>query len=129
MRSGVAHYYAHPLFTQDIFEKSRKTFKSYILIFTCAATRNTYLELVPPSESSDMLLLTIRRFIARKGLPRVFISDNFKTFKSKEIKHFILSLNMKSKFILEKSLWWGGCYERIIVMIKRYIKKIVGKLY
>ena len=36
---------------------------------------------------------------------------------------------MKSKFILEKSLWWGGCYERIIVMIKRYIKKVVGKLY
>ena len=129
MRSGVAHYYAHPLLTQDIFEKSRKTFKSYILIFTCAATRNTYLELVPPSESSDMLLLTIRRFIARKGLPRVFISDNFKTFKSKEIKHFILSLNIKLKFILEKSLWWGGCYERIIVMIKRCIKKIVGKLY
>ena len=76
-----------------------------------------------------MLLLTIRRFIARKGLPRVFISDDFKTFKPKEIKHFIPSLNIKSKFILEKSLWWGGYYERIIVMIKRCIKKVVGKLY
>ena len=75
MRSGVAHYYAHPLFTQDIFEKSRKTFKSYILIFTCAATRNTQLELAP-LESSDILLLAIRRFIARKRQPGAFISDN-----------------------------------------------------
>ena len=86
--------YASPVFTRDIFEKSRETFKSYVLIFTCAATRNTHLKLVP-SESSDILLLAIRRFIARKGLPRAFISDNFKTFKSKEIKHLILSLNTK----------------------------------
>ena len=118
--------YAGPLFTRDIFGKSRETFKSYILTFTCAATRNTHLELVP-SESSDMLLLAIRRFIARKGLPRAFISDNFKTFKSKEIKHLILSLNIKWKFILEKSPWWGGFYERIIGIIKRYIKKVAGK--
>ena len=69
--------YAGPLFTQDILGKSRETFKSYILIFTCAATRNTHLELVP-SESSDLLLLAICRFIARKRLPRAFISDNFR---------------------------------------------------
>ena len=80
-----------------------------------------------PSESSDILLLAIRRFIARKGLPRAFISDNFKTFKSKEIKHLILSLNIKWKFILEKSPWWGGFYERIIGIIKRCIKKVAGK--
>ena len=118
--------YAGPLFTQDILGKSRETFKSYILIFICAATRNTHLELVP-SESSDLLLLAIRRFIARKGLPRAFISDNFKIFKSKEIKHLILSLNIKWKFILEKSPWWGGFYERIIGIIKRCIKNVVGK--
>ena len=99
--------YSGLLFTRDIFEKSGETFKSYILMLTCAATRNTHLELVP-SESSDLLLLASRRFIARKGLPRAFISDNFKTFKSKDIKHLILNLNIKWKFILEKSPWWGG---------------------
>ena len=90
--------YARPLFTRDIFGKSRETSKSYIPIFT----RNTHLEFVP-SESSDLLLLAIRGFIARKGLPRVFISDNFKIFKSKEIKQLILSLNIKWKFIFKKS--------------------------
>ena len=57
--------YAGPLFTRNIFGKSKKTFKSYILIFTCAATRKTHLELAP-LESSDILLLAIGRFIARK---------------------------------------------------------------
>ena len=115
--------YAGPLCTQDIFEKSRETFKSYILIFTCAATRNTHLELVP-SQSSDILLLAIRRFIAKKGLPRAFISDNFETFKSREIKHLILSLNIKWKFY-----FWGGFYERIIGIIKVVLKRLLGKLY
>ena len=117
---NVGLYYTGPLFTRDIFVKSTETFNSYILIFTCATTRKTHLEMVP-SESSVMLLLAVCGFIARKGLPRAFITDNFKTFKSKEIKHFLLSLNIKWKFILEKSPWWGGFYERIISTIKRCI--------
>ena len=65
----------------------------FILIFTCAATRNTHLELVP-TESSDSLLLAVRRFVARKDLPSTFISNNFKTFKAKEIKQFALKLKI-----------------------------------
>ena len=38
--------YAGPLFTYDIFGKSIGTVKSYVLVFTCADTNNTYLELV-----------------------------------------------------------------------------------
>ena len=57
--------YTGQLFTRDIFGKSRKTFKSYILIFTSPASWNTHLELAA-LESSDILLLVIPRFIARK---------------------------------------------------------------
>ena len=39
----------------------------------------------------------------------------------------MLSLNIKWKFILEKSPWWGGFYERIIGIIKRCTKNVVGK--
>ena len=39
--------YAGPLYTRDIYSSNKETYKSYILIFTCAATRNTHLELVP----------------------------------------------------------------------------------
>ena len=76
--------YAGPLFTRDIFGKSRETFKSYILIFTCAATLNTHLELVP-SESSDLLLLAIRRFIARNRLPRALISATLRHLNRKRL--------------------------------------------
>ena len=66
-------------------------------------------------------------FIARKGLLRAFISDNIKTFKSKEIKHLTQSFNIQWNFTLEKSPWWSGFYERIIGIIKRCFKKVVGK--
>ena len=72
--------YTGPLYTIDIYSSNKETCKSYILIFTCAATRNTYLELVG-TESSDSLLLALRRFVARKGLSSTFRKDNFKTFK------------------------------------------------
>ena len=120
--------YAGPLYTRDIYSSSKETFKSYILIFTCAATRNSHLELVP-TESTESLLLALRRFVARKGLPSTFISDNFKTFKAKEIKRFILKLKVNWKFILEKSPWWGGFYERLIGIIKRCLKKVAGKAF
>ena len=81
--------------------------------------------------SIDFILITLLRvwkgFIARKGLLRAFISDNIKTFKSKEIKHLTQSFNIKWDFILEKSSWWSGFYERIIGIIKRCFIKVVGK--
>ena len=120
--------YAGPLYTRDIYSSNKETYKSYILIFTCAATRNTHRELVP-TESSESLLLALRRFVARKALPSTFISDNFKTFKAKEIKRFALKSRINWKFILEKSPWWGGFYERLIEIIKRCLKKVAGKTF
>ena len=73
--------YAGPLYTRDIYSSNNEIYKFHILIFTCAAARNTHLELVP-TELSESLLLALRRFVARKGLPSTFLSDNFKTFKA-----------------------------------------------
>ena len=65
--------------------------------------------------------------MARRGNPRLFISDNFKSFKSLEVKKFLRKLRIKWSFILEKSLWWGGFYERLIAIVKSSLKKVVGK--
>ena len=56
----------------------------------------------------ESLKFAVRGFISRKGTPSCFISDNFITFKSMEIKNFISNLGIKWKFILERFLWWGG---------------------
>ena len=87
-----------------------------------------HLELVP-THSSESLLLVLRGFVAQKRLPSTFISDNFKTFKAKEIIRFALKSKIIWKFILEKSPWWGGFYERLVGIIKRCLKKVAGKAF
>ena len=72
------------------------------------------------------MLLVLRRFVASKGLTSIFISDDFKKFKAKGIKQSDLKLKINWKFILEKSPWWGGFYERLIGIIKRCLKKVTG---
>ena len=49
--------YAGSLYARDIYSSNKETCKSYILIFTCGATRDTHLELLPTTESSESLLL------------------------------------------------------------------------
>ena len=43
------------------------------------------------------------------------------------MKKFLRKLRIKWSFILEKSLWWGGFYERLIAIVKSSLKKVVGK--
>ena len=102
--------------------------KCCILLFTCATTRCVHLELVSGFQA-DTLSLCLKRFISRKAKPDLFINDNFKTFKSKEVKAFLLNRQMKWEFILRKSPWWGGFYERLINIIKTCLKKVIGKSF
>ena len=93
--------YAGPLF---IKEKGNAQ-KYYILLFTCAVTRAIHLELCT-NVSAMVLILAISRFASRRGLPKLFVSDNFKSFKSTELRNFLLKGGIKWRFILEKLPWW-----------------------
>ena len=42
-----------------------------------------------------------------------------------EIKRFISNLGIKWKFILERSPWWGGFYERLVGLVKSCMKKAI----
>ena len=53
----------------------RKSDKHYGIIFNCLVTRPCYLEACP-SITSDNFLNTFRRFLARRGQPRLLRSDN-----------------------------------------------------
>ena len=81
--------------------------KCYILLFTCAVTRAIHFELCT-DVSVTVLILAIGRFSSRRRLPKLFVSDNFKSFKSIELKNFLHKGGIKWQFILEKSPWWGG---------------------
>ena len=67
-------------------------------IYLCTV-REVHLKIIR-NFSSKCLILTIRRFIARRGKPALFVSDNFKSFKCADIKEFNLKHQIKWEFIL-----------------------------
>ena len=113
--------YAGPIYFKN-FDHTEKMVKGYFLIITCCCTRAVHIELTPDL-SVKSFLLAFRRFISRCGIPENIISDNFKTFKAVEVQNFMLYLRIKWNFILEKSPWWGGFYERVVRSIRNTLKK------
>ena len=99
--------------------------------------RAVHLEVVTDL-STQSFVCCLSRFIARRGLPSVLITDNAKTFKSaRKILRITLSdpivaeyLNNKQiqwDFNLELAPWWGGFFERFIGLMKRCLKKTLGR--
>ena len=83
-------------------------------------------------------LQSVKRFAALRGIPRRFLSDNAKTFKSaaKTLKDLssdpytqnYLSLSgIDWSFNLEKAPWWGGLFDRMIKSVKRCLRKAVER--
>ena len=61
--------------------RSSQSNKVWMTLFTCYITRAVHLDAVP-DQSTPAFIRCLKRFVARRGLPRRFISDNGKTFKS-----------------------------------------------
>ncbi|XP_066028224.1 uncharacterized protein [Pocillopora verrucosa] len=135
--TGIDH--ARPLYVCD--QTNQTSSKMYICLFTCAVVRAIHLELVE-DQTTDAFLRAFRRFISRRGVPECIISDNAKTFKAgaqelQTIKtqilgtgssqQFLAHHNITWKFITERAPWWGGFYERLIGLMKRCLKKTLGK--
>ncbi|CAL1276505.1 unnamed protein product [Larinioides sclopetarius] len=109
--------------------------KCWIVIFTCAVYRAVHLELVL-SLTTISFLLCLRRFIARRGRPKVMYSDNGTNFVGAE--NLLQNLNwdeieketsvqrIKWKFIPPSAPWWGGFWERIIHMVKKLLRRVLG---
>ncbi|XP_028416184.1 uncharacterized protein LOC114539807 [Dendronephthya gigantea] len=122
--SKIGVDYAGPMYVKDMYSQSKDMHKVYISLYTCASSRALHLDLVPDM-TSEAFVRSLERFIGRRGIPALIISDNGKTFKGKEIKNFIASRGIKWRYIVEKSPWWGGFYERMVRSVKRCLKKVL----
>ena len=111
-----------PIFCADYPSK-----KFYILLFTCAVVRSIHLELTESLSLKDCML-AIRKFVSRRGLPAIFISDNAKTFiaASKELTQIYGCNAPEWRFIASRSPWWGGFWERCVRTVKSSLKKTLG---
>ena len=103
-----------PLYFKSVNNKMQKC---YILLFTRAVVRAVHLELTLDI-GTNSVILALRRFIGRRRKPSVIIIDNFKSFKSTTLKNFLALKGIKWQFILERSPWWGGFYERLVDVVK-----------
>ena len=123
--SKIGIDYAGPIFVKTIFGNEKQMFKSYIVLIMCACTRGIHLELAPDMGASA-LIQALKRFQARRGIPRFVISDNGKTFKDSILRSYTVENGTLWKFITERAPWFGGFYERLVQSVKRCLRKTLG---
>ena len=111
--------------------------KIYIVLFTCCVSRAVHLEIVE-SVSAESFGLAFRRFINRRGLPQIMLSDNATNFIGHETllkELYEMTSNsdvfnrykVEWKFIPPRSPHVGGMWERLIGMMKTLLKKSLGR--
>ncbi|GFT03686.1 integrase catalytic domain-containing protein [Trichonephila clavipes] len=95
--------------------------KVWITLFTCAVYRALHLELVN-ALSSDAFLLALRRFIARRGRPRIIYCDNGTNFEvlSMTLRNWI-GIKYRERHQLKNSL-------EIYTTHRRMVGRLVGKV-
>ena len=100
--------FAGPMFTRD--KGSNR--KVWLCLFTCCATRAVHLEIVLDM-TAVAFLRCVNRFAAQRGLPRHFLSDNAKTFKSaaKTLKA-LCSLPDTQNYLSHSGIEWSFNLER-----------------
>ena len=87
--------------------------------------------------TADTFLRCFRRFLSRRGIPSLIVTDNAKTFKNaakrlvalfelQEVVEFMNDKGIKWDFNLPKAPWWEGFFERLVKCTKRCLKKILG---
>ena len=124
--------YFGPIRVQGVNEEE----KVWVAIFTCMSCRAIHMEVVPDCSTSSFLTC-FRRFVARRGLPKLINSDNGKQFVlgSKVIlsvwsdllkNHIVHQLTERQgiewRFNTEKAPWKGGHFERLIGLVKHCLR-------
>ena len=115
--------------------------KMWICLFTCLSVRAVHLELVR-GLSAQQFLDCLRRYIARRGRPQMIISDNApqfrlvktvldkqwnEVFKNDDVLSFFSSQGITWKFTTALAPWQGGCYERLVALVKQALRKGIGR--
>ena len=138
-RTVPFHYtgvdYFGPIMVRN--KKDNSQSKVWGCLFTCLSTRAVHLELVEDM-TAETFLNCLRRFIARRGKPKMLYSDNAKQFILTEkmlhahwlglgvdpsVQSYLSNEGISWKFIVELAPWMGGFYERLVQIVKRSLKK------
>ena len=64
--------------------------------------------------------------MARRGVNKLFVSDNAKTFKSQYVQQFVRSHGSEWIFNMPRFPWWGRFFERMVRCTKGCLKETLG---
>lgn len=140
---NVGTDFGGPYYITDRKGRGCKITKCYLCIFICFSYKCMHLEAVSEL-SKDAFLLTLKRFIARRGLPKRIFCDNGTNFvaAAREIKDFfndkenvnsILDFTAQQgiefKFSPAYAPHFGGYHEAGIKSAKFHLHRIMGNAH
>lgn len=107
-----------------------RSFKAYISVFVCLATKAIHIEIVN-SLTSESFIAALKRFVARRGTVKILYSDNGTNFvgafrKLKRMMESLRTLHLEWKFIPPSAPHFGGLWEAGVKSIKYHLKRVLG---
>ncbi|XP_044571170.1 uncharacterized protein LOC123257198 [Drosophila ananassae] len=133
--------YAGPYLIRCSKNRGQKTFKGYIAVFVCMATKAIHLEVVSDL-TSDAFLAAFKRFLARRGKCANIYSDNGTNFvgasrkldeelekairENSKIASQLQKERIQWHFIPPASPHFGGIWEAGVKSMKYHLKRVIG---
>jgi hypothetical protein len=133
--------YAGPIMCRTTAGRGHKSYKAYIALFVCMATKAVHLEVVSDL-TTNAFLLAFRRFVSRRGLCAELYSDNGTTFVGadaelrrlfqsasdlyKEVAPTLAQDGITWSFIPPYSPHFGGLWEAGVKSVKSLLLKAIG---
>lgn len=130
--------FAGPFFIINRKGRGAKSFKCYLCLFVCLSTKAIHLEVVSDL-TSNAFILCLRRFISRRGKPKLICCDNGKNFVgakgelnrmlqtyNQSVSEFAREEGITFKFIPPYSPNFGGIWEAGVKAAKFHLKRIAG---
>ena len=137
--------YAGPVYTKYGYVRKPMVVKSYVCVFVSLSIKAVHLELISDL-TSDSFVAALRRFISRRGKPKVIWSDhgtNFVGAKNdlKDLEQFLSDKAVQDhvsefctiqhiewKFIPEKTPHFGGLWESAVKSMKYHLKRVTANV-
>ncbi|XP_025267293.1 uncharacterized protein LOC112638911 [Camponotus floridanus] len=133
--------YAGPVQLRTIKGRGHRSYKAFVAVFVCLASRAVHLEVVS-DYTAEAFLAALRRFISRRGICRSLRSDCGTTFvgadsqlkalftagtsESRRIVDGLISERIEWKFNPPSAPHFGGIWEAAVKSLKHHLRRVIG---
>uniref|UniRef100_A0A0K8VHT8 Integrase catalytic domain-containing protein n=1 Tax=Bactrocera latifrons TaxID=174628 RepID=A0A0K8VHT8_BACLA len=134
--------YAGPIHMKCSKGRGQKTFKGYIAVFVCMATKAIHVEAVSDL-TTEAFLAALKRFFARRGKSQHIYSDNGTNFVGacrrldRDFKMAIKNNSAVAPILEADKIQWhfgppaaphfGGIWEAGVKSVKYHLKRVIGE--